>query len=188
MLRNCISSIRICKNIILQPDKSNNTIYSRNIYALYGIFKGESGKLGYQAGLRGEYTYRVITSEERVEDYTLERYDFFPTLHLSYQLPGENQLMASYSRRIDRPRGYYLEPFITWTDMYNVRRGNPALQPEYIDAMEMGFIHSREKSQLSLEAYYRIKHNKVERTREVYEEGSSFTNLYQCGYRLFPGP
>ena len=110
----------------------------------------------------------------------MERYDFFPTLHLSYQLPGENQVMASYSRRIDRPRGYYLEPFITWTDMYNVRQGNPALEPEYIDAMELGFIHSREKSQLSLEGYYRIKHNKVERTREVYQEGillQTFTNV-----------
>lgn len=168
------------QDYVLQPEKSNSTLYSRNIYALYGIFKGETGKLGYQAGLRGEYTNRLITTEEGLDDYSLERYDFFPTLHLSYQLPAENQLMASYSRRIDRPRGYYLEPFITWTDMYNVRRGNPSLEPEYIDAMEMGFIHSREKSQLSLEAYYRIKHNKVERTREVYEEGillQTFTNV-----------
>ena len=168
------------QDYVIQPEKSNSTIYSRNIYALYGIFKGENGKLGYQAGLRGEYTFRTITAYEGIEDYTMERYDFFPTLHLSYQLPGENQLMASYSRRIDRPRGYYLEPFITWTDMYNVRQGNPSLKPEYIDAMEMGFIHAREKSQLSLEGYYRIKHNKVERTREVYEEGillQTFTNV-----------
>ena len=168
------------QDFILQPDKSNNTTYLRDIYALYGIFKGESGKLGYQAGLRGEYTSRTIQADESLEDYIMERFDFFPTLHLSYQLPGENQLMASYSRRIDRPRGYYLEPFITWTDMYNVRQGNPALEPEYIDAMELGFIHSREKSQLSLEGYYRIKHNKVERTREVYEEGvllQTFTNV-----------
>lgn len=168
------------QDYILQPEKSNLTDYSRDIYALYGIFKGESGKLGYQAGLRGEYTYRTISAVESLEDYTLERYDFFPTLHLSYQLPKENQLMASYSRRIDRPRGWYLEPFITWTDMYNVRQGNPALKPEYIDAMELGFIHSREKSQVSLEAYYRIKHNKVERTREVYQEGillQTYTNV-----------
>jgi Outer membrane protein beta-barrel family/CarboxypepD_reg-like domain/TonB-dependent Receptor Plug Domain len=168
------------QDFIHQADKSNYTDYIRNIYALYGIFKGTSGKLGYQAGLRGEYTSRDIIAEESIEDYTLERYDFFPTLHLSYQLPKEKQLMASYSRRIDRPRGYSLEPFITWTDMYNVRRGNPELKPEYIDAMELGFIHSSEKSQLSLEAYYRIKHNKVERTREVYEEGillQTFTNV-----------
>ena len=168
------------QDFVLQPDKSNSTNYFRNIYAVYGIFKGESGKWGYQAGLRGEYTYRTINSVESLEEYTLDRYDFFPTLHTSYKLSEKNQFMASYSRRIDRPRGYYLEPFITWTDMYNVRRGNPELLPEYIDAMELGFIHSREKSQLSLEGYYRIKHNKVERTREVYQEGvllQTFTNV-----------
>jgi outer membrane receptor protein involved in Fe transport len=65
-------------------------------------------------------------------------------------------------------------------DMYNVRSGNPALEPEYIDALELGYIHSRENSQLSLEAYYRIKHNKVERVKEVYSEGvllHSFKNV-----------
>jgi outer membrane cobalamin receptor len=156
---------------ILQPENSNSTHYNRNIYALYGILKGEMGKLGYQAGIRGEYTYRNITSLEEIEDHSLERLDYYPTLHLSYQLPGKNQVMASYSRRIDRPRGYYLEPFLTWTDMYNVRSGNPALEPEYIDAMEVGFISTQEKSQFSAELYYRIKHNKMERIQEVYDEG-----------------
>ena len=64
--------------------------------------------------------------------------------------------------------------------MYKVRQGNPALEPENIDAMELGFIHSRENSQISLETYYRIKHNKVERTREVYDEGillQTYTNV-----------
>jgi hypothetical protein len=37
--------------------------------------------------------------------------------------------------------------------------------------MELGYIHSREQSQFSLEAYYRIKKNKVERVQEVYSEG-----------------
>jgi outer membrane receptor protein involved in Fe transport len=129
------------------------------------------GSLGYQGGLRGEYTYRDVTIPEEVDDHIIERFDFFPTLHLSYQLPGENQIMASYSRRIDRPRGYYLEPFLTWMDMFNVRSGNPALDPEYIDAMEVGFINTREKSQFSTELFYRIKHNKIERVQEVYDEG-----------------
>ena len=167
-------------DFVIRPDRSNTTYYKRNIYALYGILKGESGKLGYQTGLRGEYTYRDVTAEESVGENTIDRFDYFPTLHLSYQLPKENQLMASYSRRIDRPRSYYLEPFLTWMDMYNVRSGNPALEPEYIDAMELGFIHSRENSQLSLEAYYRIRQNLVERVKEVYTDGvllHSFKNV-----------
>jgi len=48
--------------------------------------------------------------------------------------------MTSYTRRIQRSRGWYLEPFITWSDAYNVRQGNPELLPEYIDSFELGYI------------------------------------------------
>ena len=47
--------------------------------------------------------------------------------------------MASYTRRIDRPRGWNLEPFLSWQDPNNVRIGNPGLQPEFIDSYEFGF-------------------------------------------------
>jgi len=66
------------RDFVLQPEMSNNTNYSRNIYALYGIFKGESRNLGYQAGLRGEYTDRNITAPESIEDYA-DRYVQCPT-------------------------------------------------------------------------------------------------------------
>jgi hypothetical protein len=89
--------------------------------------------------------------------------------------------MASYSRRIDRPRGWYLEPFITWSDAYNVRRGEPGLLPEYIDSYEISY--QRELSEtdfLSAELYYRVTDNKIERIREIYRDNimlSTFANV-----------
>ena len=62
----------------------------------------------------------------------------FPSVHTSYKLSELATLMASYSRRIERPRGWALEPFDTWIDANNVRRGNPDLQPEFIDSYEAG--------------------------------------------------
>ncbi|MCK5208143.1 MAG: TonB-dependent receptor family protein, partial [Cyclobacteriaceae bacterium] len=100
----------------LQPEFSNDTDYSRDIHSLYGIYGGEKGKLGYQFGLRGEYTYRVINSDAIDEEFVMDRFDYFPSFHTAYKLPAEQQIMASYSRRIERPRSYYLEPFITWSD------------------------------------------------------------------------
>ena len=165
----------------LQADRSNAINYKRNIYALYTIYNGEYAKLGYQIGLRGEYTKRDITNNQDNQEFTIDRWDYFPTVHLSYQLPANNQIMASYSRRIDRPRGYFLEPFITWEDMYNVRMGDPGIDPEYIDAMELGFLKKWDKSQLSLEGYYRITHNKVERIQSVYQEGILMTSFANVG-------
>ena len=163
-----------------QDDFSHDVTYSRNIHALYGLLKGEYSDLGYQLGLRGEYTFRDIQMKDQGQ-FTIDRWDYFPTLHLSYT-PGEkNQFMASYSRRIDRPRGWYLEPFITWEDAYNVRRGEPDLQPEYIGSYEVSYQRElNETDFLSAELYYRVTNNKIERVREVYKDDimlSTYANI-----------
>jgi len=77
--------------------------------------------------------------------------------------------MASYTRRIERPRGWYLEPFETWSDAYNVRRGNPDLKPEYIDSYEISYQTNFDRNLFSLESYYRFTDNKIERIRSAYE-------------------
>lgn len=157
-------------NYELQPEYSNDTDYARDIHSLYAIYGGEKGKLGYQFGLRGEYTYRIINSDAIEEEFVIDRFDYFPSFHTSYKLPAEQQVLASYSRRIERPRSYYLEPFITWSDAFNVRQGNPGLKPEFIDAMEIGYLKGLGDHSLSFEGYYRITKNKVERIRSVYQE------------------
>ncbi|MBU4445926.1 outer membrane beta-barrel family protein, partial [bacterium] len=122
--------------------------------------------------------------------FSFKDWDIYPTLHSSYQFGGGQQFMASYSRRIKRVRGWYLEPFKTWMDAYNVRQGNPNLKPEYIDSYEAGYQKSIGKSLLSFETYYRVTHNKVERVRTVYDKDvflQTFANVgkdYALGTEL----
>ncbi len=166
----------------LQPQYSHTTNYSRNIHSLYTLYGGESGNFGYQGGLRGEYTWRDVESTGEEAPFKIDRLDFFPTLHLSYNIPNENQVMGSYSRRIHRPRGWYLEPFLTWSDAYNVRRGNPDLQPEYIDSYEIAYLKKFNKVNfLSLEGYYKVTHNKIERVRTVYSENVMLNTMENVG-------
>ncbi len=160
---------------------SHSTNYNRNIHALYATYSGTYNKLGYKAGLRGEYTNRFMELVGENEDFSLNRFDYFPTIHLSYQLPFENQVMASYARRIERPRGYWLEPFITVQDAYNVRQGNPSLLPEYIDSYELGYQKRLGDNFLSLETYYRVTHNKVERVQSVYKENIMLNTVENVG-------
>lgn len=158
------------KEFILIPEYSNTTNYYRNIHAIYAMYSGEVKSFGYQLGLRGEYTYRYMEGDSTGETFTLDRMDYFPTIHLSYNLPKDNMLMASYTRRIERPRGWYLEPFITVQDAYNLRQGNPELLPEYIDSYELNYQKRFDKDFISFEAYYRVTHNKIERVSSVYTE------------------
>lgn len=166
----------------VQSEYSNKTTYKRNIHSIYSTFGNEMGNFGYQAGLRGEYTYRDIISKATEEQFGIDRWDFFPTIHLSYQLPKDHQMMASYTRRIQRSRGWYLEPFITWVDAFNVRQGNPDLQPEYIDSYEMGYLKKIGKTNMiSLEGYYRVTHNKVERVQSVYQDNVMLSTIENVG-------
>jgi outer membrane receptor protein involved in Fe transport len=165
----------------LLPQYSNSTVYKRNIHAVYAIYAGEWNKFGYQAGLRGEYTDRAIEFSGVNDRFTIDRWDYFPTLHSSYQLPGGFQVMASYTRRIERPHGWELEPFQTWRDAYNVRVGNPALKPEYINSFETGIQTTFGKSLFSTEVYYRETYNKIERVQSVYGDNITLHSVENIG-------
>lgn len=155
---------------VLQPLYSHEFEYERNIHSLYSLFAGEAGDFGFQGGLRGEYTYRNINAKDQNQSFKIDRWDYFPTAHFSYTFSKGKQTMMSYTRRIDRPRGWYLEPFETWSDAYNIRVGNPALKPEYIDSYEMGYQTYFGANLFSTELYYRVTHNKIERVRSAYNE------------------
>lgn len=152
-----------------QGKYSNTSEYERDIHSLYSMYSGNESAIGYQAGLRMEYTFRTTRLVDRDTSHTIDRWDYFPTIHLSYKYSERHQTMVSYTRRIHRPRGYYLEPFITWRDPYTVWKGNPALKPEYIDSYELGYQADIAASTLSAEAYYRVTHNTIQRVQSVYD-------------------
>lgn len=164
---------------ILQEGSTRNTKYEQNIRSVYGLYSGK--KAGYQIGLRAEYTGRDISIKEENAKFKIDRWDFFPTAHYLYEFSNKKSFMASYTRRIQRPRNWYLEPFETWTDAYNVRRGNPSLKPENIDSFEIGYQSYFGNSSFSSEVYYRTSGNKIERVRSFYEENITLLSFANVG-------
>ena len=152
------------------PLFSTNVEYQQNVYAGYIIYSGKyKTKLGYQFGLRAEYTDRYIYMETIDSKTSINRLDLFPSAHFSYQKNKKDQFKASLSRRIQRPRSWNLEPFISWEDPYTVRQGNPNLLPEYIQSYELGWVRNLKKGGFSAELYYRNTVNNIERIQEVYD-------------------
>lgn len=172
---------------LLLPQYGHSTEYFRNVQAAYAMYAMEFGDLGLQAGLRGEFTDRIITLEDSTAEFGINRWDLFPSLHSSYNISATQQIMASYTRRIDRPRGWYLEPFLSWSDAFTVRRGNPALKPEYIDSYELGYQTHIGGTLASVEAYHRVTHNKVEFVRSVYRDNISLRTVENVGQEFSTG-
>ncbi len=157
----------------------HDTDYERDIHSTYATISNNFGKLGVQAGFRAEYTYRNIAVAGG-DSYSIDRWDYYPTLHLSYSITPTQKFMASYSKRVRHPRGWYLEPFETWMDAYNVRMGNPGLQPVFSNSIEAGYMQYFGKNMLSAEIYSREATNLIERIQTVYGENiilHSFDNV-----------
>jgi len=168
-------------NYLFQDEFSYLVNYDRNIHSIYSIFNSKIKKFGYQLGLRTEYTDRLIKLSGIGEKSTIKRWDYFPTIHTSYSLNELVQFMASYTKRIRRPRGYYLEPFLTWEDQNNVRRGDPDIEPEYINSFEVAYQTHIDEVILSIETYYRERKNKIERIRSLYDTDVTLTTVANVG-------
>lgn len=168
-------------DFLFKDQFSNQTKYDDFVHSIYSLYAGKLSSINYQVGLRGEQTDRKIELLKTNESFKINELDIFPSFHLSSKLLDDHQIMASYTRRIQRPRGWELEPFDTWMDAYNLRRGNPSLKPEYIDSYELGYQILLGKSLVSFETYYRINHNKIEHIRSIYNADVNLISTQNVG-------
>ncbi|MDP4209124.1 MAG: TonB-dependent receptor [Bacteroidota bacterium] len=133
----------------------NDLKYTDNIQSVYSTLSNSMKLFDYQLGIRGEYTDRKITQKVTGESYPVNRFDLFPTIHLSKQLPFDLQLLASYSRRINRPDDHQLDPLPRYIDDKNIRKGNPALAPEFADSYELSLQKRFGAAFLSVDGFYK---------------------------------
>lgn len=154
---------------------SNDFIYDENIHGFYVSAGNKIDRFSFLLGLRAEYsdvrTELVNTNEVNDRDYM----NLFPTAHLTYDLAQNNSIQVSYSRRINRPRFHYLNPFFSYSNPRNFFGGNPNLDPEFTHSIEFGHIKYWEKASLSSSIYYRYSTGVIERIRTIDEVGNTYT-------------
>lgn len=78
-----------------------------------------------------------------------------PSLFATYVISPAAKLRFSYSRRLQRPSPYDLNPYVTYVDPQNVVAGNPALKPQETDSFEAGYEHSAGTGSYQLRLFYR---------------------------------
>lgn len=115
---------------ILDPKRSNDFVYDENINAAYiTLSKTFNPKLDVKASLRTEQTVSTANSLSRNEEVKRNYWQLFPSAFITYKINPDNQLNASFSRRISRPGYSSLNSAIRYTDPYTAIQGNPYLQP-----------------------------------------------------------
>ena len=111
--------------------------FKDQIQAAYVSFQNSLPIFDYQLGLRAEYENRYLNQETQNKVNKLNRIDFFPTIHLTKQLPWQLQIQTSYTRRVNRPMPWNINPFILHLDPQTIQMGNAGLLPEFADSYEL---------------------------------------------------
>ena len=121
------------------------------------------GNFSLQLGLRGELSQIRTKYDESKEDHDTTYFNLFPTVHMTYKLNEIHSLQISYSRRIQRPNHWWLNPFHSFTDSRNFFTGNPELKPEFTDSYEAGYLMNYRVINLYAGLFYRHSTGAMER-------------------------
>ncbi len=173
-------------------DFTNHFTYNENINAAYLNLNKTYQRLSVQAGLRLENTAakgkQLGNAVKRDSSFTRNYTQLFPTVFLSYKLDsaGTHQLTLSYGRRIDRPYYQDLNPFVSPLDKFTYYVGNPFLQPQLSDNIELSHIF---KNRITTTLFFNKIHNEINETIELqgttyYSRPGNISTTTEAGFTL----
>ena len=166
---------------------SNDFNFNETVNAAYLQYGGSYWFIGYNAGLRYEMVNMASDLKSNPEVFKKDYNSFYPSLSFTLGAPQLLQLQASYSRRVRRPKGRQLNPFISRQDERNYRSGNPFLDPEYTDSYEINFSRFSRGLSLSFGTYYRNTTDEITRHKEVNQDGTSLATYENIGSKQTKG-
>jgi outer membrane receptor for ferrienterochelin and colicins len=146
----------VTDNAGFKDDNLSNTLeYIENINALYTSYGFKVNKFSYLFGLRWEDTNIEVNLLDDPKNFNTKNYNnLFPSAFISYEISDQSNVTASYSKRLSRPRGRFMNPAVNYASNVNIFQGNPDLDPSLTDKYDFGYIKRWEKVTFSTSAYF----------------------------------
>ena len=174
-------------NFITNQDLTNIFTYHENVNAVYTQYGNKYGKFSVLLGLRLENTEMrgevdASIDSEALDELVGEDVDLnfdknylglFPTVNFVYEISKTQNISLGYNRRINRPRGWFINPFPSRSSRTNVFQGNPDLDPAFANAFDLGYMKRWTKFTLTSSVYYQRETQSFE---FITEETGQFTS------------
>jgi outer membrane receptor for ferrienterochelin and colicins len=156
-------------DFLVTPDNSNfsNTLeYVENVNALYTQYGSKINKFSYFFGIRFEDSDIEVNSLTE-NDFNSKKYNnLFPSATFNYEFSQSSSVSLSYSKRINRPRGRFLNPVSSLSSNINIFQGNPDLDPSLTDAIDLGYLKRWNKLTFNTSAYINVTNDSFQFIRK----------------------
>lgn len=175
-------------NSPLDNEAGGQATYSEIIPAIYGNYVYENPKLEAEIGLRVEYVNLDYFVNPDHNTYQSDGYNYtqpFPSVRLGYKLNESNKLSLFFNRRVDRPNEVDIRIFPKYDDAEIIKVGNPALQPQFTNSMELGWKSNIPKGYFYAAAYHRFTDGTITRISSIVDDSPLIYAIFQNAGRSF---
>ena len=138
--------------------------YDETVGALF--LTGEyvlSQSLILQGGLRMEYLDREASSDKHTTLIDEKRMQLFPNINLVLVPRNAGTYILHYSKRINRPKLHYINPFRYYSNAYSYWQGNPEVSHYMVDNLQLSY----NAGNLLVSFYGRYAANKYDQVTKV---------------------
>ena len=147
----------------LDFNPSNNLIFEQNVNAIYSQLGNKINKFSYLLGLRTEITDVKVRLTNTNENFDYNYSELFPTINFGFERTENQSFTLGYSRRLRRPRYWYLNPFESRNSQNIIYKGNPGLIPTFTNSFDLGFLQKIGKLTLNSSIYFQHSINAIQR-------------------------
>jgi len=169
-------------NTLIDVNAGGWANYSENIPAVYGTYSFENKKYEAEIGLRAEYVnlqYKVNPNHNTYQSDGYNYFQPFPNLRLAYKLNENSKLSVFYNRRVDRPNEVDIRIFPKYDDAEIVKVGNPALKPQFTNALEMGYKYNWDTGSIYSALYYKFANQTITRIASTVPNSTIIYAIFQ---------
>jgi len=109
--------------------------YTQDVLSAYGMYNLKLKKSSFRFGARVEYT--IVNGDFTASNTSVKQHytTLLPNIQFTNKLSKSTSVVFAYTKRLQRPYIWDLNPFVNNNDSLNVSYGNPGLGPQTVHAL-----------------------------------------------------
>ena len=169
-------------NSVLDTKAGGWATYKELIPALYENYIIENKKWEAEIGVRVEYVKIQYDVNPNHIVYKSDSYNYtqpFLNVRLAYKMNENHKFSIFYNRRVDRPNEVDIRIFPKYDDAEIIKVGNPALRPQFTNAIEFAYKTTWGTGSLYNAIYHKISDGTITRISSTIPPSSLIYATFQ---------
>jgi len=157
---------------------TNVLSYNQNVGSLYSTFEKPIKTFKLKLGARVEQTWINASFNKDSTPIQTDYLNFIPTASLSTKIKKSHTLRLNYSKRIQRPWMFYLNPYVNNQNPRSISYGNPNLVPEKTHSVSLSWNYFFKQNSLDISLSNSFTDDVITSFTTLATDGVATTSFY----------